>query len=190
MATTTPWGPAQTADKVAPGIMFYTTAGHGGVHLSAGRQAKVPAYMQCEGGWYEEDCDWCIPAIVFADEWNKWSKHADCEQAKSTLRNWHPAMYEQYFNVVLKPGESSQKDRYEWYKAHKHEMIVVAACGDWHENCPKGYVLVTACIGGRDPVTYQYCGPLHEFIVPQEDYANRDNESFVVDVTKYEERVA
>ena len=68
MATSTPWGPSQGSNKIATGIMFYHTARHGGVHLSPKRNAQVPDYMRAADGWYEEDCEWAIAAVVFMDE--------------------------------------------------------------------------------------------------------------------------
>lgn len=56
----TPWGPAQTADVIAPGIVFYTTASHGGYHLSPERNALIPLAVRrktfCKlgmKGWYD-----------------------------------------------------------------------------------------------------------------------------------------
>lgn len=70
----TPWGPAQTADEIAPGIIFYSTASHGGYHLSLWRNADVPLAVRkktfCKlgmKGWYEEDCDARIVESVFSE---------------------------------------------------------------------------------------------------------------------------
>ncbi len=60
----TPWGPAEAVHKIARGITFYMTAGHGGFLLSPSRNAKIPqelkekTWLKCGlKGWYEEDCD-------------------------------------------------------------------------------------------------------------------------------------
>jgi hypothetical protein len=37
----TPWGPAQRAAEIAPGIVFYTTATHGGIRLDSEHQKKI-----------------------------------------------------------------------------------------------------------------------------------------------------
>jgi len=90
---TTPWGPAQTADQIAPGIVLYTTAGHGGFHLNAERNAQVrdefkngDAFMEQRCiGWYEEDCDAAIVIFTFPEFFAP-------EQyilAVETLKNWH-----------------------------------------------------------------------------------------------------
>lgn len=66
----TPWGPVQHADQVAPGITFYSTAGHGGYHLSRHRHAALaklfPDFRTFAGGpWYEEDEDYAVVVLAF-----------------------------------------------------------------------------------------------------------------------------
>jgi hypothetical protein len=60
----TPWGQADRVQEVGPGVTFVTTPSHGGFHLDAARNARVPrawrdATWSGQGlrGWYEEDCD-------------------------------------------------------------------------------------------------------------------------------------
>lgn len=54
----TPWGDAQTADEVAPGISSVTCAGHGGYKLSPERNKMIPPSLRNASGWYEEDNEW------------------------------------------------------------------------------------------------------------------------------------
>jgi hypothetical protein len=68
----TPWGQSQVIEKIAEGIDFVSTAGHGGMKLSADNNAKVPlswreASFKQQGlqGWYEEDCDVAMVMITF-----------------------------------------------------------------------------------------------------------------------------
>lgn len=71
MTTHTPWGPAQRTTELAPGITEYSTASHGGLHLSPEREAKVrelfPEHRPFCGlpCWYEEDCDWAYVALAW-----------------------------------------------------------------------------------------------------------------------------
>ncbi len=82
--TSTPWGKPQTVEVIAHGIFAVTTASHGGIYLSRERLAEVPAYFQTstfnrqgERGWFEEDCDWSIPALIFPAEFTaKQGAHA------------------------------------------------------------------------------------------------------------------
>ena len=62
-----PWGPIQNYEILAPGVWQVHTAGHGGIKLSAERNAKVPKLARNEDGWYEEDCEYAIPAFVHKD---------------------------------------------------------------------------------------------------------------------------
>lgn len=76
MPTSTPWGLSQSSRKIAPGIMFYSTAGHGGIHLSPTRQKemkeKFPDFITFLGdpAWWEEDCDCCVVNLAFPDCFN------------------------------------------------------------------------------------------------------------------------
>lgn len=60
----TPWGPAETVRKIAPGIIIVSTASHGGAWLDEDRNLSVPsAWRQYAARWshgsgdqwYEED---------------------------------------------------------------------------------------------------------------------------------------
>jgi len=64
----TPWGAAQHVRELVPGIWNVDTAGHGGIKLDRERHAQLPAECRREGGWFEEDCDICIPLAFFFDE--------------------------------------------------------------------------------------------------------------------------
>lgn len=61
---TTPWGEPQTTEILAPGIVLFSTASHGGIWLSPERNKQVPMRIKRRTfmgnglrGWYEEDCD-------------------------------------------------------------------------------------------------------------------------------------
>ena len=91
MATSTPWGPSQTSEQIARGIMSYTTAGHGGIHLSPGRRMEMPEKFRNEptfagGNWYEEDCDWALVAVCFPQYFSE----KQVESAKGILRHYKP----------------------------------------------------------------------------------------------------
>ena len=111
----TPWGRAQHIKRIAKGIFSVSTPSHGGIKLSRERNGKVPDYMREPGGWYEEDCDWCIPFLVFtADILAERDEYALKNIAEGapirTLRNWRPEAFEKFFGTELAPGESYIKD--------------------------------------------------------------------------------
>jgi|TARA_Y100000310_G_scaffold340457_1_gene436317 hypothetical protein len=77
----TPWGQSDHEEQEKPGITWVGTPSHGGYHLDRARQAavkaKFPWFTSWAGGpWYEEDCDWCVVVLVFADEYQG---AKDCE---------------------------------------------------------------------------------------------------------------
>lgn len=69
-----PWGSVQSCHTLAPGIVSVSTAGHGGIWISRGREAQIPANVRAiarqyaPAQWYEEDCDVTIVALWFAAE--------------------------------------------------------------------------------------------------------------------------
>ena len=89
--TSTPWGESQTQETFGPGVVFHSTASHGGYQLSAERNAKVPLAWRAasfnklgEAGWYEEDCDWCMVALTFPTLFSV----ANLLTAERTFRGW------------------------------------------------------------------------------------------------------
>jgi len=66
----TPWGVEQHRKEAADGIVFISTASHGGFHLNAERQAALaalfPSFRPYAGApWYEEDEDWAVVVLAF-----------------------------------------------------------------------------------------------------------------------------
>lgn len=102
----TPWGVSQHTEKLAEGITTVSTSSHGGIKLDATRNAMVPDYMRNEDGWYEEDCDWAVPAMVFPFAFDYPTPEQAHSSARATLKNWKPDAYERYFSVTLQPEES------------------------------------------------------------------------------------
>lgn len=76
MTIQTPWGIAQHSREIAPGIVSYSTASHGGIKLARERLEQVPkawrdfASSWSHGwgsAWFEEDCAWAGVAIAFPE---------------------------------------------------------------------------------------------------------------------------
>jgi hypothetical protein len=137
----------------------------------------VPKYMRMPGGWYEEDCDWCIPALVFPDS------GLDNGDAKRTLLNWHPDAYAKFYDVPLESleGKSGEYDRRLWKQRNADKWQTLSAWGDWHEHVPEGKVGVVACIGGRsEGPPYGAQGEARYFLVDGDEYKARTG-TYVVD---------
>jgi len=102
MRKSTPWGETQQAEELAPGIISYSTASHGGIWLSAKRRESLNYEKNWlnTGEWWEEDCDWAIPFYYFREDIlqhivtteSKEQAYFDrnIESAKSTIINYHP----------------------------------------------------------------------------------------------------
>ncbi len=72
----TPWGMPELFVPVADGIMFISTASHGGYHLTpvmldrvptAWRMARKKNHDTLSSPWFEEDVDWCLVALSFPE---------------------------------------------------------------------------------------------------------------------------
>lgn len=112
-----PWGHVQYQHTVIEGIVSVGTASHGGLKLSAKRQALMPDYLRTTDGWYEEDCEWARVYVVFGCEISKYyQQHPEEPEAKfvlgnlssapESLKNWCPDGYEKFFSEVIPAGKS------------------------------------------------------------------------------------
>lgn len=182
-----PWGKVQDATELALGIWGVGTAGHGGIKLSRQRNQEVPDYMRREGGWYEEDIDWCIPATIFPDILGVPGYFAPSarDSVDDTMKNWLPDIWERYHSMKLKPGESYLKDEQLFFQHHANSWLSIVAFGDWKEWVPEGYVGVIASLGGVRR------GDSHNertFLVPQDEYQSCDKRyRFVIDELRHTE---
>lgn len=66
----TPWGVAQTAEKLCDGVILYGTGSHGGYWVSNERMEQMPELLRgCSTfagrGWYEEDVDAMLVILAF-----------------------------------------------------------------------------------------------------------------------------
>lgn len=170
----TPWGAAQGATVYAEGIVEYSTASHGGFHLSPERNAAVNPTLRSEGGWYEEDCGWAAVAITFPDLFTAFERRC----AETTLKDWFPDAWEAIFDAALGPGDSYQKDRRAFAAAHVADWVVIAAIRSSH-HAPM--VEVVATLGGRrDPGAEE-----RHFLVPATEYEVDRPFGFVVDPARH-----
>ncbi|RUV66073.1 hypothetical protein EOA78_35415 [Mesorhizobium sp. M5C.F.Cr.IN.023.01.1.1] len=169
----TPWGPSQGATVYAEGVVFHSTAGHGGFHLSLDRNGKVHAGLRAADGFYEEDECWAIVAFTFPLLFTSFERRA----AERTMKDSFPDAWEAITGNVLQPGESWKKDERMFLAEHANDWIVVSAIRSDHE---KGFVEVIATPGGkRGPGTEE-----RRFLVPSEEY-RIGRFGFVVDESRH-----
>jgi hypothetical protein len=191
MSTWTPWGKSQGAKHHARGIVEYSCAGHGGIHLSKTRNALVHSAF-CEEaerfapeGWYEEDVAFFIVVFTFPESFD-----ADLvKRARAELKTWWPDAYTAATGEPVALGESRVLRERAAREANRDRYVAVSAFGDWHAGVPKGMVGVVAVRGGR-PERGNYAKDAERsFLVPEADYRDKALASeigFVVDESRHE----
>jgi hypothetical protein len=107
-APKTIWGPAQYAYEIAPGVVWFGTAGHGGLRVAPGVAKKKlsPAAIKLaeKGGgslWYEEDVLFAIP-FYENPEWGirfdrlAGGRSGTKQELEQSIRSYFP----QYFKML------------------------------------------------------------------------------------------
>jgi hypothetical protein len=184
MGTRTPWGTAQESKSYARGVVLYSTAGHGGFHLSPKMNAQVPEAIRQADGWYEEDCEYSKVVYAFP---HLFSLELQVE-ALASLKNWFPFEYEAMTGAIIPLHESFKKRERAFEEATKDKLVVISAAGDWSKNCPKGYVLVLASKGGNREVIRTSAEKY--YLIPEAEYDAREEFGFIVDPSRHQESAA
>jgi len=142
--------------------------------------------MRSEGGWYEEDCQWAIAAVVHPIGFQRKCPAEDrpdrteWDIANETLRNWYPDEYEQWAGVHLVKGESFIRDQRNHEADNVDNFVTTSAWGSWAPWVPKGMVGVSA-VRKSD-------GARKEFLVPADEYNERAaGVGFVIDLSRHQE---
>lgn len=171
----TPWGSAQHAEQIAPGITAVSTAGHGGIKLSPERNAAVAVPWRTRSGWYEEDCEASIVAMTFPDEFP-----GSAESARASARNWFPDQYEKVTGTTIQPAESRIRDEKTFLTEHANDLIGISA--QYSDDHP-GMTEVQAKRGGRDAGKTGTA----KFLVPRDEYRARNSFGFVIDPGRHQQ---
>ncbi len=176
MSASTPWGGSQMAVIYAEGVVAHSTAGHGGFHLSAARNAKVHPLLRKDTPWYEEDCEWAIVALSFPDLFTAHERST----AEKIIRNTWPDAWETICGGELVEGESWAKDRRAFDQRHTADYIVTSAI--FSDQNP-GMTEVVAVVGGNRKSDDDE----RRFLVPSDEYAGRSRFGFVIDPARHAE---
>lgn len=176
MAASTPWGGSQVAVIYADGVVAHSTAGHGGFHLSADRNAKIHPLLRKDTSWYEEDCQWAIVALSFPELFTGYERST----AEKTIRNAWPDEWEAIHGSKLAEGESWARDRRAFDQHHAADHVVTSAI--FSEQHP-GMTEVVAVRGGKR----QSDDDERRFLVPSDEYAGRGRFGFVIDPARHAE---
>ncbi len=186
----TPWGSAQHATILAPGIGLVDTASHGGIKLSPARNQALPEAARRPGGWFEEDSDCAIPLTVFEADLRKhgppWlAESLDKYPPAKTWMNWSPDSYAAYSGKPVAIEDSMVLRDREFDRVNANNYVVIAAWGDWQDGVDTGMVGVVASLGGKRANGYSPDTSKERwFIVPQAEYDARQG-SFVIDLARH-----
>lgn len=169
------WGRVNEIYDLAPGVIFASCEGHGGVKLSPERNAVIPPPLRRSNRWYEEDCEVSIVGMYHPDI--EWSSKASTEEFEREVKQWFPDDWEKATGGVIQPGESRARDEALWRAEHHGDFITSSAR---KSRIDPDLLVITA---RREPD-----GEREEFLVPSAEYATRkDNPSglFVVDPSRH-----
>jgi hypothetical protein len=169
----TPWGPSHGAVRYGEGVVFHSTSGHGGFHLSAARNAKIHPLLRDGGGWYEEDAAWAAVATAWPDLFTGLERRL----AEETLRHSWPDAWEAIHGRMLRPGESRSRDAEAFACAHAQDWVVISAIYSDHH---PGVTEVVAKLGGRRDQQAE----VRRFLVPSAEY-KPGSFGFVIDETRH-----
>ena len=176
MRLATPWGMSQGATIYAQGIVFHSTASHGGFKLDRARNAGLHPALRIKGGWYEEDGDWARVAAGYPDLFTDREKAS----ADKTLRDWEPDAWEAVHGGVLTAEDSFTRDREQFQRDHAEDWVVISALrSDRHPS----FVETVATIGGRYDVSQS-----RGFLVPADEYS-AGRHGFVIDPVRHKAMV-
>lgn len=141
-----PWGAVQGGEVLAQGIVSVYTAGHGGIKLDAVRNAQVPAEARNAGGWYEEDCEWSIPALCFPEAFpdRPGMEKSMAQYAKESCQNYFPEAYTAITGETVTLEQSSCLRERDFKARTQTQYVVSSAFGSWAAWVPEGKVGVCA----------------------------------------------
>ena len=183
-----PWGKIQHCYEVLEGFHLVSTPGHGGVKLNRARNAQIPASVRKAGGWYEEDCEYCIPYIVFGDEilehgdrkgtdGNYSDKLCVAHYARVSAKDWYPDFYESFTGESVPLEESYTRRQAKFWQDHRDDFVVYSA----RSTAGSDTVLVVA--------NKESTGESKQFYVDADSYRNRESFGYVIDEEKDQEVV-
>jgi len=168
-----PWGKVELEHKIREGMTSVSTAGHGGIKLSATLNAKIPKIFRCKGGWYEEDCEWAIVALIFPEAFP-----GQEGQVLTIIKNNWPESYTIWSGKPVTLDESYELRRQHFRAVTASKFVVRAAWGDWHPNVPSGMVGVLARKFEPEEEAY--------FLIKVDEYGDADKPfGFVIDPKRH-----
>lgn len=181
-----PWGRIQHSAKIKSGFTWVSTAGHGGLRVSNKWANKLPKIALQEGinyanyWWFEEDVAWAIPYFFFrlSDDESK------IDRTVNEIKDWFPFVWQSFSGTLPTLEESRELRDLQFIRDNRDNLVVVSASA---KNVGSGLVKVYAVKGGRDINGRYDDNEIRCFLVPEEEYAKRNNNGFVVDKKSHKE---
>lgn len=167
----TPWGEPQHIEETAPGIVQVSTASHGGIKLSPERNGMIPPALRNPSGWYEEDAESHIVAMVHPEGF-VYNRQGDMEviraEAVTSVKDWFPDKYEKATGETIpvsesymKRREAEQADKAAFRAAHRDEFV-----GTQHTDTHAKWLPVTQAVAWA---TKDATGEERAFLVPRRE---------------------
>jgi hypothetical protein len=107
-----PWGTIDSVTPLGPDALAVSTPSHGGIWVSPAALARIPEPLRATtysgAGWFEEDCDWCIPYLALGlHAFEEPAERRDHVRAvaRRTFETWHAA-----HAGLLEPEAASVED--------------------------------------------------------------------------------
>ena len=117
-APSTPWGKAQTAQNIERGVVFYTTAGHGGLAVANGvarrkltPQARAIGEKRGQYYWFEEDVAVDIPMYENEDWMKKLAPRVTKKELEKTIERYYPEYFDENSINEKKKEEENENSK-------------------------------------------------------------------------------
>jgi hypothetical protein len=94
--SSSPWGLIERVTPLGPDASAVITPSHGGIWVTPAALAAMPADLRrtaySRDGWFEEDCDWCIPYLALGLNAHDSAPDRDgnLQAARRTMQAYHP----------------------------------------------------------------------------------------------------
>lgn len=192
MSTVTPWGPAQQADKLATGIVWYRTPHQDGVHLTARRVLDLPPALQPVlqalrtrhgDAWFRAGDEAALVMVGFPD----FFPAREVAAARQTVRSLYPDEWTRWTGEPVREAQSVVLRARQFQALARQRPVACAVWGDWAEHVPEGMVGVFARVGGRQGS--DVAGSC--WLVPAQEYAQRHHDplgafGFLIDPDRHQ----
>lgn len=147
-----PWGPVQVETITTEGVIFVSTASHGGFWVSDERLLEMPSAIRefpnhAGKNWFEEDCDAVLVYLAFPHLFDDRAAYHAIDAAKTHAKNfgkhyatlWEKLQKTDHYRENLEPRATA------WFEEHKH-LYEQGSMG----SCKEGWEVSFRRLDGED----------------------------------------